>query len=209
MKRILLLLVATICLSASAQKNIYGYYALDAQERSVSMSAYKGKVVLIVNTATKCGFTPQYNELQALYDKYKDCGLVILDFPCNQFGNQAPGTMKEIQSFCSANFNVTFPQFSKVLVNGEGETPLFTYLKKKQKFKGFDTSDRTGALMDEMLRKQDPYYDRKSDIKWNFTKFLVITKGQPIMRFEPTAPISEVEAAIIRELAKVVVGAVK
>ena len=200
MKRILLLLVATICLSASAQKNIYGYYALDAQERSVSMSAYKGKVVLIVNTATKCGFTPQYNELQALYDKYKDRGLVILDFPCNQFGNQAPGTMKEIQSFCSANFNVTFPQFSKVLVNGEGETPLFTFLKKKLPFKGFDTSNQTGAYMDNMLRKQDANYDRKSDIKWNFTKFLVNRKGKPVMRFEPTAPIEEVEAAIVKEL---------
>lgn len=209
MKRILLLIVAVICLSASAQKNIYGFYALDAKERDVSMSAYKGKVILIVNTATKCGFTPQYTELQDLYEKYKDRGLVILDFPCNQFGNQAPGSMKEIQNFCSANFNVTFPQFSKVLVNGEGETPLFTYLKKKQKFKGFDTSNQTGAFMDDMLRKQDPDYDRKSDIKWNFTKFLVNSKGKPVKRFEPTAPISEVEAAIVRELAKVVVSAIK
>jgi glutathione peroxidase-family protein len=160
------------------------------------LKAYKGKVLLIVNTATKCGFTPQYKELEALYEKYKDQGLEILDFPCNQFGNQAPGTIEEIKQFCTANFDVHFPQFDKIEVNGENESPLYTYLKKQQGFNGFDQNDAMGKRMHDMFAKRDPNYAKTSSIKWNFTKFLVNKKGKVVKRFEPTDKISDIEAAI-------------
>ena len=181
-------------------QGIYDFTVKDDLGRDVPMADYKGKVLLIVNTATRCGFTPQYDELEALYEKYHADGLEILDFPCNQFGEQAPGTIEEIHQFCTANFNIQFPQFDKIDVNGEGESPLFAYLKAQQGFRGFDLNDQTGKFMDEMLRKRDADYDKKSDIKWNFTKFLVSRDGRVVKRYEPTDKMADIDADINIEL---------
>lgn len=183
--------------SVTAQRNLYKFTVEDMYGEPQSMAQYKGKILLIVNTATRCGFTPQYEELQKLYDTYREDGVEILDFPCNQFGEQAPGSIREIHDFCTSTYNVTFPQFAKVDVNGTEASPLFSYLKKKQGFRGFDTSDRMGALLDNMLRSKDAAYDKSPDIKWNFTKFLVDRKGRVVARFEPTVPIADVEMEII------------
>ncbi len=197
MKRIgLFLLMALMSLTLSAQDTIYGFKVRNAKQEEISLDKYKGKVLLIVNTATRCGFTPQYNELQEIYATYKEQGFEILDFPCNQFGQQAPGTNEEIHAFCTLNFNIGFEQFDKIEVNGENEIPLYTYLKKEQPFRGFDTTDKTGMAMDAMLKKQDPKYAEKADIKWNFTKFIVDAKGRVVARFEPSAKMKEVEEAI-------------
>ena len=195
-------LIALLCIlffSAQAQKDIYGFTAKDANGQTVTMDQYKGQVLLIVNTATECGFTPQYTELEALYEKYKAQGFVVLDFPCNQFGEQAPGTIAEIQEFCT-QYNVQFPQFDKIEVNGPNALPLYQYLKKKQKFRGFDKGHRLSPLLDNMLSRQYPGYEKTPDIKWNFTKFLVDRNGKVIARFEPTADMAKVEAAIEKAL---------
>ena len=186
-------------LTLSAQ-SIYDFKVKDDMGNDVSLSQYKGKVLLIVNTATRCGFTPQYKELEALYEKYRAEGLEILDFPCNQFGEQAPGTIQEIHQFCTANFDILFPQFDKVEVNGADEHPLFTYLKVKKGFGGFDLTDQTGAFMDQMLRQQDANYDKNPDIKWNFTKFLVARDGRVVKRYEPTDPMASIDADVALEL---------
>ena len=198
MMTICLLAVASV-LGVSAQ-GIYDFTVKDDLGKDVSLADYKGKVLLIVNTATRCGFTPQYNELEALYEKYHADGLEILDFPCNQFGEQAPGTIKEIHQFCTANFNIKFPQFDKIDVNGANESPLFTYLNAQKGFGGFDLNDQRGKFMDEMLRKQDADYDKKSDIKWNFTKFLVSRDGRVVKRYEPTDKMSDVDIDIQLEV---------
>ena len=184
----------------SSGMSIYDFTVKDDVGKDVSLSDYKGKVLLIVNTATRCGFTPQYKELEALYEKFRSEGLEILDFPCNQFGEQAPGTIQEIHQFCSANFDIQFPQFDKIDVNGENEAPLYTYLKAQKGFSGFDLNDKTGKFMDEMLRKQDADYDKKSDIKWNFTKFLVSRDGRVLKRYEPTDKMTDIEADICMEV---------
>lgn len=196
MKRIILMLTAALIVAgATAQSSIYDIKVKDADNKEVSLKQYEGKVLLIVNTATKCGFTPQYKELEALYEKYGDRGLVILDFPCNQFGNQAPGTYREIYQFCTANFDIQFPQFQKIDVNGPEESPLYTLLKQKQGFKGFGNGPKAQG-MHRMLLGQDKDYATKSSIKWNFTKFLVDRKGNVVQRFEPTESISEIEKAV-------------
>ncbi len=196
MKKILFCLLAmTTALTLSAQ-TVYDFKVKDDLGQEVPLSHYKGKVLLIVNTATRCGFTPQYNELQAIYEKYHAEGLEILDFPCNQFGQQAPGSIQEIHQFCTANFNIGFPQFDKIDVNGANAHPLYTYLKSQQGFGGFDTADERGKMMDGMLRRQDADYDKKSDIKWNFTKFLVSRDGRVIKRYEPTDKMSDIDADI-------------
>ena len=209
-RRILSFMAMFFVLSVSAQRlrvgeqssgmKFYDFKVKNDVEQDVSLSEYKGKVLLIVNTATRCGFTPQYKELEALYEKYHAEGLEILDFPCNQFGEQAPGTIQEIHQFCTANFDIQFPQFDKIDVNGANESPLFTYLKSQKGFSGFDLNDKTGKFMDEMLRKQDADYDKKSDIKWNFTKFLVSRDGRVLRRYEPTDKISIIEADIQMEV---------
>ena len=183
-----------------AGKSIYDITVKDDIGRDVSMADYKGKVLLIVNTATRCGFTPQYKELEALYEKYHADGLEILDFPCNQFGAQAPGTIEEIHQFCTANFDIQFLQFDKIDVNGANESPLFAYLKAQKGFGGFDLTDQTGKFMDSMLRKKDADYDKKPDIKWNFTKFLVSRDGRVVKRYEPTDKVSIIETDISSEL---------
>ena len=200
----------TICLMAAAgalslsAQSIYDITVKDDMGKDISLADYKGKVLLIVNTATRCGFTPQYNELESLYEKYHADGLEILDFPCNQFGEQAPGTIEEIHQFCTANFNIQFPQFDKIDVNGTNESPLFTYLKAQKGFGGFDLNDQTGKFMDEMLRKRDADYDKKSDIKWNFTKFLVSRDGRVVKRYEPTDKMTDIDADIEIEMNPVI-----
>jgi len=201
MRRMMICLIALIgVLTTSAQTSVYDFKVKDDAGKEVSLSNYKGKVLLIVNTATRCGFTPQYNELEALYEKFHAEGLEILDFPCNQFGEQAPGTIQEIHQFCTANFNIQFPQFDKIDVNGPEESPLYTYLKAQKGFGGFDLNDKTGKMMDGMLRKRDADFDKKSDIKWNFTKFLVSRDGKVLKRYEPTDNMSDIEADVQNEL---------
>ena len=200
MKRMILSLMAMVGVLTLSAQEIYDFKVINDEGQEVSLSDYKGKVLLIVNTATRCGFTPQYNELEALYKKFKSEGLEILDFPCNQFGEQAPGTIQEIHQFCTANFDIQFPQFDKIEVNGENEAPLYTYLKAQKGFSGFDLNDKTGKFMDEMLRKKDADYDKKSDIKWNFTKFLISRDGRVIKRYESMDKITDIEADICKEL---------
>ncbi len=180
--------------------SVYDFKVKDDVGQEVPLSDYKGKVLLIVNTATRCGFTPQYKELEALYEKYAKDGFEILDFPCNQFGQQAPGTIQEIHQFCSANFDIQFPQFDKIEVNGANEHPLYTFLKAQKGFGGFDMNDQRGKMMDSMLRKQDANYDKKSDIKWNFTKFLVSRDGRVLKRYEPTDKMTDIETDICMEV---------
>ena len=172
-------------------------FTVKAQDGSdVSLSDYKGKVLLVVNTATACGFTPQYTELQEIYDLHQKDGLEILDFPCNQFGEQAPGDDEEIHSFCTGRYGITFPQFSKVDVNGENAIPLFKWLTDNTKFEGFDKLHPIGMLLSQMLKKQDKNYKDSSTVKWNFTKFLINREGEIVARFEPTASMKKVQAKI-------------
>ncbi len=151
---------------------IYDFTVKNQKGEEISLKQYEGKTLLIVNTATGCGFTPQYEGLENLYKKYKDQGFVILDFPCNQFGNQAPGSDDEIHEFCTLKYNVSFPQFAKVDVNGENEIPLYTFLKEQQK----------GML--------------NSKIKWNFTKFLVDKTGNVVERYAPTVKPEDIDQKI-------------
>ena len=184
-------------------KKIYDFKALTSKGKELDFKEFEGKVLLIVNTATRCGFTPQYDELEALYEKYHGEGLEILDFPCNQFGQQAPGSIEEIHEFCTANFNIKFPQFDKIDVNGANAHPLYSWLKAQKGFGGFDVNDQRGKMMDGMLRKQDAEYDKKSDIKWNFTKFLISRDGRVLKRYEPTDKMTDLEADICKEVKSV------
>ena len=149
--------------------NVYDFKVIDANGKEVSLVTFEGKVLLIVNTATGCGFTPQYEGLETLYEKYKDKGFEILDFPCNQFGRQAPGTEEEIVKFCKAKYNVSFKQFAKINVNGKNESPLFSFLK----------SERSGLF--------------GRNIKWNFTKFLIDGNGNVVKRFSPTVTPEKID----------------
>ena len=165
---------------------IYDITVKDMDGSDVSLANYKGKVLLIVNVASKCGLTPQYEGLEALYQKYKDQGLEILAFPCNQFLEQEPGTNEEIQSFCSLNYNVTFPLFDKIDVNGEAESPLYTFLKKQAPFKGNpEGTEEFATMLDEIHQKTGTGFDQGDAIRWNFGKFLVSKDGKTILRFEP------------------------
>lgn len=164
--------------------NIYDFKVLSRKGEEVSLKDYEGKVLLVVNTATGCGFTPQYKELQELYDKYKEAGLEILDFPCNQFANQAPGDNEEIHAFCTGRFGITFPQFGKVDVNGENAIPLFKWLTENTKFNGFNGP--AGLMLSAAVKANDKDYKNNSNIKWNFTKFLIDRQGNIVKRFEPT-----------------------
>ena len=156
-----------------------------------TVADYKDKVMLIVNTATGCGFTPQYEELQDIYDMYHEKGLEILDFPCNQFANQAPGTDEEIHSFCTGRFGITFPQFAKVDVIGENALPLFKYLSENTKFEGFGKGIKALAL-NAAAKSVDKDFKNNNNIKWNFTKFLVDRNGNIVARFEPTVDMKTV-----------------
>ena len=180
---------------------IYDITVKDIDGSDISLSNYKGKVLLIVNVASKCGLTPQYEGIEALYLKYKDQGLEILAFPCNQFLGQEPGTNEEIQSFCSLNYNVTFPLFNKIEVNGENESPLYTYLKEQAPFKGYpEGTEEFAAMLDEIHQKTGTGFDQGDAIRWNFGKFLVSKDGKTILRFEPMASPADLEADIQRML---------
>ncbi len=176
--------------------SIYDFKVNDIKEQEISLDKYKGQVILIINSATKCGFTPQYDELQDLYEKYKNSGFIILDFPCNQFGNQAPGSNEEILNFCDAKFGITFPMFSKIEVNGENAHPLFRYLVKEKGFAGFDKEHELTPILKKKLSAEDADYEKKPGIKWNFTKFLIDRNGKVTERFEPTESIYVVEEKI-------------
>ncbi len=176
--------------------NVYDFTVTAQDGSEVSLSDYRGKVLLIVNTATGCGFTPQYDELQDIYEEHQKDGLEILDFPCNQFGEQAPGNDEEIHSFCTGRYGITFPQFSKVEVNGENAIPLYRWLTENTKFEGFDKLHPIGVLLSQMLKKQDKDYKDSSDIKWNFTKFLIDREGKIVARFEPTASLKKIKSRI-------------
>ena len=181
---------------------VYQFSAKDRAGGEVPLKDYAGKVLLVVNTATRCGFTPQYEGLEAMYERLKGSGFELLDFPCNQFGQQAPGTDEEIHSFCVLNYKTAFPQFAKVDVNGEKAAPLFRFLVGNTEFKGFPPDGKLAPILENMLGKADPDYAKKPDIKWNFTKFLIGKDGRVVRRFEPTAPLAEVEEAIRAELSK-------
>ena len=177
-------------------RTIYEFSVKDRKGKSVSLKDYANEVVLIVNTATKCGFTPTYEELEALYEKYHTQGFEILDFPCNQFGNQAPGTDESIHQFCKLTYGTEFSRFKKIKVNGEDAEPLFTFLKEQKGFAGWDETHPLYPILDEMLSKADPNYKENTDIKWNFTKFLINKKGQVVARFEPTEKIENIATQI-------------
>lgn len=182
-------------------KTVYDFSVKDRKGGEVSLKEYSNEVMLIVNTATKCGFTPQYEELEKLYEKYHAQHFTILDFPCNQFGQQAPGTDEEIHEFCKLNFGTEFPRFKKIKVNGEDADPLYKFLKEQKGFAGWDPNHKLTPILDEILSKEDPDYKEKTDIKWNFTKFLINKKGQVVARFEPTESIDNI-AKQIEELLK-------
>ena len=174
---------------------IYEYSVPDTKGGEVSLSQFKGKVMVIVNTATGCGFTPQYKDLEALYEACHDRGLEIIDIPCNQFAGQTPGTDEEIHEFCTLRYNTRFPQMKKSDVNGENELPLYTFLKSKQPFTGFGHSPAALA-MNLMLKKLDKDYKNNPNIKWNFTKFVVDRNGNVVARFEPTQDMKELSALV-------------
>ena len=179
---------------------VYQFTVKGRNGEDVSLADYKGKVLLIVNTATRYGFTPQYEGLEWMYDQHKDMGFEILDFPCNQFGQQAPGTDDEIHTFCVLHYKTAFPRFAKVDVNGDNAAPLFRFLADNTKFEGFPHDDKIAPILEKMLGEADPDYAKKPDIKWNFTKFLIGKDGRIIRRFEPTAPLSDIEAEVEKAL---------
>ena len=177
-------------------KTVYDFAVKDRKGGEVSLREYANEVILIVNTATKCGFTPQYEELEAIYEKYHAKGFTILDFPCNQFGQQAPGTDESIHEFCKLTYGTEFPRFKQIKVNGDDAEPLYKYLKEQKGFAGWDPNHKLTSILEEMLSKEDPDYKDKADIKWNFTKFLVNKLGLVVARFEPTESLENVSKKI-------------
>ena len=175
--------------------NIYDFTVKTRKGADVALSDFQGKVLLVVNTATGCGFTPQYKELQEIYDADHDKGLEILDFPCNQFGNQAPGDNEEIHTFCTGRFGITFPQYGKIDVNGENAIPLYKWLTENTKFEGFGKGPRA-LMMNGVAKKMDKDFKNNGNIKWNFTKFLIDREGNIVKRFEPTEDMETVKKAI-------------
>ncbi|MBQ9252790.1 MAG: glutathione peroxidase [Clostridia bacterium] len=175
--------------------NVYDYAVTTPKGEEISLKNYEGKVLLIVNTATGCGFTPQYKDLESIYEADHDKGLEIIDVPCNQFAGQTPGTDDEIHEFCTLKYNTQFPQMKKSDVNGENQLPLFAYLKSQKGFEGFGKGP-TALAMGMMLKKIDKNYKDNPDIKWNFTKFVVNRQGEVVARFEPTADMKDVKACV-------------
>ena len=180
--------------------NIYDFSVEKVSGEMVSLKEYEGKVILIVNSATRCGFTPQYDDLENLYEKYVDEGFVILEFPSNEFGNQAPENNQEIATFCDAKFGIRFPHFAKVLVNGEYANPLFKYMQNEQGFAGFDPEHPLTPMIESKMEREHPNYKSEPDIKWNFTKFLIDRSGKVVRRFEPTADFDEIKIEIEKYL---------
>lgn len=176
-------------------KTVYDFTVKDMDGKDVSLSEYQGKVLLVVNTATGCGFTPHYDPLEKMYADLRDKGFEILDFPCNQFADQAPGTNEEIHDFCTIKFGTEFPQFDKIDVNGDTADPLFVFLATEKPFEGFGKGIKNAALsrFSDMNNKK---FGDKAYIRWNFTKFLTDREGKVIARFEPTVDMEEVRKAV-------------
>ncbi|MBR3291379.1 MAG: glutathione peroxidase [Bacteroidales bacterium] len=197
LRKILLLVCVTLfAVSCAGDKDsVYQFKAESNDGKQVNFADFKGKVLLIVNTASKCGFTPQYDGLEALYQKYAADGFCVIGFPCDQFGHQEPGSNEEIEEFCRVNYGVTFPLMAKSDVNGENANEVFKWLYSQKPFAGFGDSDR-GKFMDSMLSRNDPDYASNPDIKWNFTKFLIDRKGHVVARFEPVVTPEEIDAQI-------------
>lgn len=196
---IIIFLTLNIITIMAQDKNIYAFSVQNTKGEEVSLEKYKGKVLLIVNTASRCGFTPQYTELEQMYSNFKNEGFEILDFPCNQFGQQAPESDDEYVSFCQLNYKTEFEQFHKIEVNGENEIPLYSWLKSEKPFVGFDKDHQLTALLEGMFDKNMPGWRETADIKWNFTKFLIDREGNVVARFEPTATMEK----MIPEIEKV------
>ena len=175
--------------------DIYDFSVVEPNGKEVKLSDFKGKVMIIVNTATGCGFTPHYKALERIYEQYHDKGLEIIDIPCNQFAGQTPGTDEEIHEFCTLKYNTQFPQMKKSDVNGENALPVYDYLKSQKGFEGFGKGVKAAA-MSAVLKKMDKDYKNNPDIKWNFTKFVVDRNGSVIARFEPTVSMDKLEKYI-------------
>ncbi len=175
--------------------NFYDLTVTAASGEEISMKDYEGKVVLVVNTATGCGFTPHYKDLEEMYEKYHDRGFEIIDVPCNQFMGQAPGTDEEIHEFCQLKYHTQFPQMKKADVNGENAIPLFKFLKEQKGFEGFGKG-AAAIAMAAMLAKIDKDYRNNPEIKWNFTKFVIDRKGNVVARFEPSIKMSKVDSCV-------------
>lgn len=176
--------------------SIYNFIAKDIDGKEVSLQDFKGKVLMIVNTASKCGFTPQFEDLQKLYEQYKDKGLEILGFPCNQFMGQEPGNSEETKGFCTLTYGVTFPMFEKIDVNGELADPIFKHLTKEAAFKGFDMSNPTNKMLESLIKEKIPEFSIGDAIRWNFTKFLLDRDGNVVERFEPAVGPMEIKSYI-------------
>lgn len=176
-------------------KTVYDFTVKDREGQDVSLADYKGKVLLIVNTATGCGFTPHYEPLEAMYKEFRDQGFEILDFPSNQFTNQAPEDDEGIHQFCTLKFGTEFPQFKKIDVNGEKADPLFAYLATEKPFQGFGKGLKNAAL-NKFADMNNKKFGDKAYIKWNFTKFLVDREGHVVSRFEPTMDMEKVREAV-------------
>ena len=175
--------------------SIYDFRVRAQDGSEVSMEQYRGRVLIIVNTATGCGFTPQYDELQDLYELHQKDGLEILDFPCNQFMEQTPGTDEEIHSFCTGRYGITFPQFSKVDVNGENAIPLYKYLTQNTTFGGFGKGPMA-IVLKPIVKRMDKDYKNNGNIKWNFTKIVIDRNGNIAGRFEPTQPMEALKSKV-------------
>ena len=174
---------------------LYDFSVTDMKGQEKALKDFEGKVVVIVNTATGCGFTPQYKDLEDMYEAYHDKGLEILDIPCNQFANQTPGNDEEIHQFCTLKYNTQFPQMHKSDVNGENALPLYSYLKSEKGFEGFGKG-AAALAMSVMLKRVDKDYKNNPDIKWNFTKFVCDRQGNVVARFEPTADMKDVRKCV-------------
>lgn len=175
--------------------SVYDYKLTTGMGDTLDLADYKGKVIMIVNTATGCGFTPQYEPIEKMYEDLHDKGLEIVDIPCNQFKDQAPGSDEEIHEFCTLKYKTQFPQMKKSDVNGENELPLYTYLKSEQGFESFGKGPKAMA-MKALLKTQDKDYKNNSKIKWNFTKFIVDRDGNVVKRFEPSIDMATVRAYV-------------
>ena len=180
-------------------KTVYDFTVTDREGKEVNLSEFNGKVLLIVNTAIGCGFTPHYEPLEAMYKEFRDKGFEILDFPCNQFANQAPGNADEIHQFCTLKFGTEFPQFKKIDVNGDNADPLFVFLATEKPFEGFGKGLKNAAL-NKFTSANNKKFGDKAYIKWNFTKFLVDREGKVIARFEPTEDMKKVKEAVAAAL---------
>ncbi|MFE5322018.1 glutathione peroxidase [Paenibacillus sp. NPDC056579] len=179
---------------------IYDFTVRKSNGNRIPLYEFEGKPVVIINTASKCTYTPQFADLQRLYDQYSSSGVEFIGFPCNQFGEQEPGTNQEAEAFCQINYGVKFPIFSKIEVNGLHAHPLFDYLKQAAPFKGFDETNINAKLLKMMITEKNPEWLSGNSIKWNFTKFLINKEGQVVERFEPSDEMDLLSRSIEAQL---------